>query len=112
VKQLEVTEGLPFLKAVHSLGAEPTAILHNGRPVAVLLPVEGADLETVAMSLNAQFRAILERSAARQLAEGGVSAEEMRRRLAAEPSFPAKVKRNGRQRHLKGGVVAPRRKNA
>ena len=75
-------------------------MLHNGRPVAVLLPVEGADLETVSLSLNPQFLAILERSRARQIAEGGVSAEEMRRRLAADSVQPAKpAKGNDRKRN-------------
>lgn len=102
MKQLDCTDDAVSLRdAVHSLGREPAAVLQNGRPVAVLLPVEGADLETVALSLNPQFLAILARSAARQTAEGGVSGEEMRSRLAADASPPEKVKRNGRPRDPK-----------
>ncbi|GFP20502.1 hypothetical protein HKBW3S03_02005, partial [Candidatus Hakubella thermalkaliphila] len=40
-----------------------------------------ADMETVSLSTNPQFLALIERSRARQQAEGGISSEEMRRRL-------------------------------
>ena len=98
MKQLEVTQTLvSLLEAVQALGREPTALLQNGRPVAVLLPVAGADLETLALALNPQFLAILERSRTRQLAEGGVSTEEMQRRLAVHASAPRKAKGDGRK---------------
>lgn len=42
------------------------------------------DEETVALANNPQFLAILERSRARQKAEGGISLEEMRRRLGLD----------------------------
>jgi PHD/YefM family antitoxin component YafN of YafNO toxin-antitoxin module len=102
MKHLNLTDNAVSLRdAVHSLGHEPAAVLQDGRPVAVLLPVEGADMETVALSLNPQFLAILARSTARQSAEGGVSGEEMRRRLAVDASPPEKAKRNGRRRDSK-----------
>ncbi|MGE5445611.1 MAG: hypothetical protein ACM3SR_13630 [Ignavibacteriales bacterium] len=40
-----------------------------------------ADLETVTISTNPQFIALIERSRARQKSEGGISSTEMRRRL-------------------------------
>ena len=48
---------------------------------AALVSVENADLETITLSTNPQFIAMIERSRARQRAEGGISSEEMRRRL-------------------------------
>ena len=56
----------------------------NGEPLCLLLPVEGSDLETVALSMNPKFLAIIERSRIRQQVEGGVSSEEMRQRLGSE----------------------------
>jgi hypothetical protein len=51
-----------------------------GTPTAVILPLAYTDLETVALSTNPDFIALIERSRARAAAEGGVSIAEMRRR--------------------------------
>ena len=40
-----------------------------------------ADIEAVSLSNNPKFIALIERSRARQRSEGGISSEEMRRRL-------------------------------
>jgi uncharacterized protein (DUF433 family) len=42
---------------------------------------ENADMETVSLSTNAQFMALIERSRAHQAEKDGASAEEMRQRL-------------------------------
>lgn len=49
-------------------------------------PIENADVETVTLSTHPQFLSLIERSRARQNAEGGISSDEMRRRLGLEPS--------------------------
>ncbi len=64
------------------VGSGPVVVTDRGKPVAVLLPIENADLETVALSTNRQFIALIERSRARLRAEGGISSKEMRRRFA------------------------------
>ena len=45
-------------------------------------PIENADRETVALSGHPAFLALIERSRARHISEGGISGKEMRRRLA------------------------------
>ncbi len=60
---------------------EPIIVTVKGKPTAALVPIENADVETVTLSTNAQFIALIERSRARQKAEGGISSAEMRRRL-------------------------------
>jgi prevent-host-death family protein len=60
----------------------PVVVTNQGRPVAALVPIENADLETVVLSMNRQFLDLIERSRARVRAEGGVSSEEMRRRFS------------------------------
>ena len=60
----------------------PVVVTDHGRPVAALVPIENADLETVALSTNRQFLDLIERSRSRVQAEGGVSSEEMRKRFA------------------------------
>ena len=44
------------------------------------MPIQNMDLETVSLSTNPQFVELIERSRARDRAEGGISSEEMRRR--------------------------------
>jgi hypothetical protein len=56
-------------------------VLDHGKPIAAVIGIENADLETVSLSNNPKFLAILERSRARHQAEGGISTEEMRRRI-------------------------------
>jgi hypothetical protein len=108
MKTIDVSRNAASLaEAVTGLGREPTAVLKDGRPVAVLLPVEGADLETLSLSLNAQFLAILEKSKQRHLAEGGVSGDEMRRRLGAEAPSASRAKGNGRKAKTKRSSAAP-----
>ena len=59
----------------------PIVVTDHGRPVAALLPVPNADLETISMSTNPKFIAMIERSRKRQSKEGGISSEDMRRRF-------------------------------
>jgi len=60
---------------------EPVVVAENGRPVAALVAIDNTDLETASLSTNPRFIALIERSRARQQTEGGISSEEMRRRL-------------------------------
>jgi prevent-host-death family protein len=63
------------------VGNGPVVVTDQGKPVAVLVPIENADLETVALSTNRQFIELIERSRARGRAEGLISSQEMRRRF-------------------------------
>jgi antitoxin (DNA-binding transcriptional repressor) of toxin-antitoxin stability system len=62
----------------------PVIVTDHGCPVAALVPIENADLETVTLSTNQQFLNLIERSRARVAQEGAISSADMRRRL--EPS--------------------------
>ena len=82
MKKLEVGETTgPLAEYAREADKEPLILTVSGKPVAALVPIENADLETVALSTDPKFVAIIERSRARQGAEGGVSSIEMRRRL-------------------------------
>jgi prevent-host-death family protein len=63
---------------------EPVIVTDHGRPIAALMPIENADAETVSLSTNPQFLALIERSRQRHDTEGGISSAEMRRRLQPE----------------------------
>ena len=63
------------------LDTGPVIVTNHGQPVAALVAIENADMETVALSANRQFLDLIERSRARARTEGGISSEEMRRRF-------------------------------
>ncbi len=68
-------------KYARDLNKEPVILTVGGKPVAALVPIENADLETVTLSTHPKFLALIERSRTRQKSEGGISSAEMRRRL-------------------------------
>ena len=67
---------------------KPVVVTDHGKPVAALVSLENADDETVSLSTNAQFIALIERSRARHKTEGSISSEEMRRRFGATRKKP------------------------
>ncbi|MCK6629059.1 MAG: type II toxin-antitoxin system Phd/YefM family antitoxin [Anaerolineae bacterium] len=69
---------------VDQINNDPIVVTVGDKPVAVLLPLDNIDLETLSLSLNPQFQAIIERSRLRDETEGRLSSEEVRRMFAAE----------------------------
>ena len=84
-----------FIQFVEEPDHDPIIVTRKGRPIAVVLPVHGADVETVSVSLNPQFRALMEESRKQQDREGGFSSEEIRRYFGLKPFKAKKAKRNG-----------------
>lgn len=82
MKTVEVSKAtLPLSDYTKGVKKEPVIITKEGRPVAALVSLPNTDIETVSLSNNPKFIALIERSRARQKSEGGISSEEMRRRL-------------------------------
>ncbi len=82
MKTIEVSKAtLPLSDYTKEVKKKPVIITKEGRPVAVLVSIPDADIETVSLSNNPKFIALIERSRARQKSEGAISSEEMRRRL-------------------------------
>jgi hypothetical protein len=75
----------PVAEYVEQARTEPLVFTDHRAPTAVILSLVNADLETVALSTNRDFIALIEPSRARTQAEGGLTAAEMRRRVLAEP---------------------------
>ena len=85
MKTLEIAKATaPLAEYARDVSREPVILTVRGKPIAALVSVENADLETITLSTHPQFIALIERSRARQRAEGGISSEEMRRRLGAQ----------------------------
>lgn len=82
MKTVEIAEATRSLATCTSEVDDGTLVVPvDGRAVAALVAVEDADLESIAVSTNPTFIEIIERSRERQKREGGISSEEMRRRL-------------------------------
>jgi len=78
---MKVVEKQDATRTLAEYAAEIRGGADHGQPVAALVPIENADLETVTLSQNRQFLDLIERSRSRVRTEGGVSSEEMRRRF-------------------------------
>ena len=82
MKTVEMTKATaPLAEYAQGVNKEPVILTVDGRPVAALVSIENADLETVTLSTHPQFLALIARSRARHKAEGGITGAEMRRRL-------------------------------
>jgi antitoxin (DNA-binding transcriptional repressor) of toxin-antitoxin stability system len=79
IEKMEATA--PLTEYATGVKKEPVIVTRRGKPIAALVSIENADLETVSLSTNRRFLELIERSRARQRAEGGISSGEMRRRL-------------------------------
>ncbi len=87
MKTLEKSEAtLPLATYTSEVTEEPLVVTVDGQPVAALMALHNADLETISLSTNPKFIDMIERSRERQKREGGISSAEMRRRLGLDGS--------------------------
>lgn len=82
MKTVEVKKAiLSLANYTKKVKKEPVIITQEGKPMAALVSISNADIETVSLSNNPKFLALIERSRAKQKSEGGISTDEMRLRL-------------------------------
>lgn len=86
MKSIELSEVSALALHVQSGAQEPLFVTQNGRTVAAVVPTEDEDVESLLLSINPQFLAILERSQQRLESEGGLSGAEVRERLGLPPA--------------------------
>jgi hypothetical protein len=85
MKKIELTDATkPLADYVKEMDGMSIMIMYKGVALAVLVPLDNADYETVSLSTNPEFIAMLERSRARGREEGGFSTTEMRKMFAKE----------------------------
>ena len=66
-------------------------LMKDSKPVAALVSLPaGSDLESLSLSENPEFLALLERSRAGVRDKGGIPLEEVRRRLGVQKASPRK----------------------
>lgn len=103
MKTLEMTEATGELASyAKQVRKEPVVVMNHGRPVMALLSIEDADLETVTLSNDSRFMAMIERSRALYKAGSGIPLEEIRRRYGLQRTRPAKTTRRTARASRKG----------
>lgn len=81
MKTLEMNQATGELASyAEKVRREPVVVTDHGRPVMALMPIENADLETVGLSTDPRFIALIERSRARQKPGQGTPLEEIKRK--------------------------------
>jgi hypothetical protein len=81
MKSIELSEATsPMANYVQQAIENPLLITVDGMPRVAMLPVEGSDEETVGLSTNPRFIAMLEDSRKSYKQHGGIPLEEVRRR--------------------------------
>ncbi len=71
----------PLAEYASHMSKGPVVLTTKGKPVAALVLISNADIETVSLSTHPKFLALIERSRSRYKTEGGIASREMRRRL-------------------------------
>ena len=82
MKNIEMTQASgPLNQSVRELEGEPLVVMEHGVPLAVLVPIDEDDLESLALGSNPRFLAVIEQ-ARTQCRQGlGLSSETVRREL-------------------------------
>jgi len=82
MKKIEMAKASgPLSEYAREARKNPIVVVKNGKPVAALVALRNADVETVSLSTSKEFLAIIERSRSRLKREGGISSKQIRRRL-------------------------------
>ncbi len=85
MKTIELAKAsAPLSEYARKAKKDPIIVVRRGRPMAAVVPIQNADAETVSLSTNRQFIAIIERSRSRHKKEGGITSKELRRRLGLQ----------------------------
>lgn len=87
MKVIELSDATqPLADYAADVAHDPVLLTVAGNPVAALVPVENADLETAALSMNPEFMALIERSRASCRAGRTKTADEVRRMFPDDKS--------------------------
>jgi antitoxin (DNA-binding transcriptional repressor) of toxin-antitoxin stability system len=81
MKSIDLSEVSALVPLVTPGSQELVILTRDGQTVAAIVPTNEHDVESLLLSINPQFQAILERSQQRLESDGGVSTAEVRKRL-------------------------------
>lgn len=82
MRTLDISQAKDSLaRCTRSLRRGPVVVTRKGKPVAALMPIENADVETATLSTHPRFIELIERARVRQDREGGLGIEQVRQRF-------------------------------
>lgn len=77
-----INPGRSLAEYAEQIDDRPLIVTVDGKPIAVLIPIGNADMETASLSLNPRFVEMLEESRRRLKTEGGISLEQLTQDLS------------------------------
>lgn len=86
MKSIELSEIAALGPFVQPGSQAPVVVTQNGQTIAAIVPADDNDVESLLLSVNPQFQAILERSQHRLETEGGTRSSDVRTRLGLPPA--------------------------
>lgn len=82
MKTIEMKEARePLAQYAKNLKREALILTASGKPIAALVSTENLDWETISLSMNPKFMRIIQHSRETYKKKGGLSTEEVHRRL-------------------------------
>jgi antitoxin (DNA-binding transcriptional repressor) of toxin-antitoxin stability system len=102
MKAIEISEVSALAPHVQPGCSEPLLLTDHGRVVATVVPADEDDAHSMLLSINPTFGAILERSRRRLESEGGLSSDEVRKRLGLSAKAGGPASRSRRRPKGKG----------
>lgn len=98
MKAIELSEVSALAPHIRPGSDEPLLLTDHGQVVAAIVPANDRDAESMLLSIDPKFQAILERSRRRLETEGGLSSAEVRERLGLPPPRRGRTSRSTRPR--------------
>lgn len=86
MRTIELSDVAALVPILQSGSREPLFVTQDGHTVAAVVPANDEEAESLLLSINPQFQAILERSQQRLESEGAVSSVDVRKRLGLPPA--------------------------
>jgi hypothetical protein len=86
MKSIDLSDVAALAPHLLSDAEEPLFLTKDGHTVGAVVPADDGDVESLLLSVNPQFQSVLERSQRRLETEGGLSSNDVRKRLGLPPS--------------------------
>jgi hypothetical protein len=81
MRTIDLSEVAALVPLLQSENQEPLFVTQNGQTVAAIVPANAEEAESLLLSINPTFQAILDRSQKRLELEGAVPSAEVRKHL-------------------------------
>lgn len=91
MKTIEINKATgPVADYAEGIGKIPVVFTKRGKPIAALISLKSVDPETLRLSTDPKFIALIEKSRDRLKDEGGISSTVVRRKLKLKPAKSGK----------------------